>query len=162
MKQNKRNTNEVVAELTMRSLMQTVLRKLNLSFNPEDDHEINVQYQGEWFRILFLAEESHYVEIQDNYWFASHLDDIDNLSMTHKAINRCNIYGRYRMCYSYHKDTNEVAVHTCHEALWIPQIPELDKYLLSIFNGMLESHHKFFKFMEDIRREEYNEKKNKS
>ena len=160
MKQNINNANGeiVVAELTMRSLMQNVLSKLNLSFEPEGDNEIFVQYQGEWFRILFLAEESHCIEIQDNFWYASPLDDIENLSITHKAINQCNINGRYRMCYSYRKDENEVSVHTCHEALWIPQIPELDKYLLSIFNGMLESHHRFFKLMEDIRREEYNEK----
>ena len=160
MKKGSSNSNGIkqTEELTMRSLMENVLSKLNLSFNPEADNEIFVQYQGEWFRILFLAEESHCVEIQDNYWYAFPLYDIDNLSMAHKAINQYNINGRYRMCYSYRKDENEVSVHTCHEALWIPQIPELDKYLLSIFNGMLESHHRLFNLMEDIRREKYNEK----
>lgn len=159
MEQNQRNTNDstTAAEPTMRTLMLTILDKLNLSFDPGDDNEIYVQYQGEWFRILFLAEESHCLEIQDNYWHSAPLDDIDNLSISHKAINRYNIYGSYRMCYCYRKDTNEVAIHTLHEALWIPQIPELDKYLLSIFNGMLRSHQEFYKNMEDIRREEYKE-----
>lgn len=146
---------------TMRSLMINVLDALNLSFDKgEADNEIFVQYQGEWFRILFLAEASHYIEIQDNYWHSAPLDDIENLSITHKAINRYNISGSYRMCYSYSKDTNEVAVHTLHEALWLPQIPELGKYLLSIFNGLLRSQREFFNLMEDIRREEYNERIN--
>ena len=53
------------------------------------------------------------------------------------------------MCYSYHKDSNSVSVHTLHEVLWLPQIPELGQYLLSIFNGILRSHQTFFYFMED-------------
>jgi len=44
--------------------------------------------------------------------------------------------------------------------LWLPQIPELGKYLLSIFNGLLRSQREFFNLMEDIRREEYNERIN--
>ena len=157
----KTNVVSVGKPFTMRSLMINVLDALNLSFDQgEDKDEIFVQYQGEWFRILFLAEESHYVEIQDNFWYSAPLDDIENLSITHKAINRYNIRGRYRMCYSYHKDSNSVSVHTLHEVLWLPQIPELGQYLLSIFNGILRSHQTFFNFMEDIRREEYNEKNN--
>ena len=163
MKQDNGKINVVSAgkPFTMRSLMINVLDALNLPFDKgEADNEIFVQYQGEWFRILFLAEESHYVEIQDNYWYSAPLDDIENLSITHKAINRYNINGSYRMCYSYHKNSNSVAVHTLHEVLWLPQIPELGKYLLSIFNGILRSHQVFFNNMEDIRREEYNENNN--
>ena len=163
MEQDKGKTElvKVGEPFTTRSLMINVLDSLNLSFDQGDsDDEIYIQYQGEWFRILFLPQETHCVEIQDNYWHSTPLYDIDNLSITHKAINQYNMNGSYRMCYSYNKDTNEVAVHTLHEALWIPQIPELGQYLLSIFNGMLRSHHMFFRYMEDFRREEYNDRNN--
>ena len=151
----------VDAQFTNRSLMINALDALNLSFDQgEDNDEIFVQYQGEWFRILFLPEESHCVEIQDNYWYSAPLSDIDNLSMIHKAINLYNHRGSFRMCYSYRKDTNEVAVHTLHEALWLPQIPELGMYLRALFNGLLRSHQEFFNYMEEIRREEYNERIN--
>lgn len=163
MEQNKSKTDvaTVAATFTTRSLMINVLDSLNLSFDQGDsDDDIYIQYQGEWFRILFLPQETHCVDIQDNCWYSALLNDIENLSIIHKAINRYNRFGNYRMCYSYDKDTNEVAVHTLHEALWIPQIPELGKYLLSIFNGILRSHHEFFKNMEDFRREVYNERNN--
>lgn len=118
---------------TKRSLMIDVLDALNLSFDQdEDDSEIFVQYQGEWFRILFYTEKTYVVVIQDTFWHSAPLDDIDNLSLTHKAINRYNIEGNFKMFYTYRKDTNEVAIHTMHEALWLPQIPDLKQYLLAI------------------------------
>ena len=70
MEQGKGKTDVVTvsAAITRRSLMINVLDSLNLSFDPgEDDNEIFVQYQGEWFRVLFLPEETNCIEIQDNY-----------------------------------------------------------------------------------------------
>ena len=139
---------------TTRELLFSVLHNLNLEYKLDQDEDIMFTYQGEHFEI-WAQDESKFIEIRYLWWFDAPLDDIDNLSIIHKAVNECNIYGKDRIVYSYQTDENTINLHTFSYFLWIPQIPEIEKYFTCMLEDAMKSQRLFFQTMEKIRREQY-------
>ena len=139
---------------TTRELLFTVLRNLKLEYKSDPDEDIMFTYQGEHFEI-WAQDESKFIEIRYLWWFDAPLDDIDNLSIIHKAVNECNIYGKDRIVYNYLTDENTINLHTFSYFLWIPQIPEIEKYFKCMLEDAMKSQRLFFQTMEKIRREQY-------
>lgn len=147
-----------IPDLTTRTSLMVALRKLNLNFELDEDSNILVTYQGEHFRIIANAEFV-VIQIQDCFWYDAPLDELNNLALLHRAVNECNICDTNKFVYTYDKAENQVWVHTLHDILWIPQIPDSEQYLQATFDSMLRSHQLFFRQMEQLRREEF-EKQN--
>ena len=142
------------SELSTRTFLQVVLRKLNLSYEFDEDQNFIVGYHGETFRII-AKDDLVYLYIQDLAWYDAPLDDIDNLSILYKAVNECNMRETVRLVYTYDKAENELHLHTLYDILWMCQIPDAESYLRVSLDNMLRSHQLFFKMMEELRREEF-------
>ena len=147
-------TKEESCTTSTQSLLIDTLRRLNWQYEMEGDNLINVNYQGESFRFFYKGGR-YIVHIQDCLWYEAPLDDINNLSILHRAVNECNMSGFNRLVYTYYNDVNKVGVHTLREVIFMPQIPDLDNYLRVTLNDMLYEHQRFYGWMENIRREEY-------
>ncbi|MBP5375157.1 MAG: hypothetical protein J6Y38_02350 [Bacteroidaceae bacterium] len=144
----------VEPQMTTRTLLQVALHKMNLQYDFDEFQNFRVKYQGDIFRII--ADDNRlYLNIQYMGWYSAPLDDIDNLSLLYKAVNECNKRDTNRMVYTHHKIENEILLHTLHDILWIPQIPDSEKYLQATLDGMLQSQHFFFRMIENLRREGY-------
>ena len=155
MKKMEQKVEKVVEpQLTTRTLLQVTLHKLNLQYDFDDTQNFRVTYQGEHFRIL-ADDENRWIQIQDCGWYEASLDDIDNLALLHRAVNECNIRDGNRIVFTYNKIEKVILLHTLCDLLWIPQIPDIEIYLQTTFNSMLQSHQFFFQMMEKLRREEY-------
>lgn len=144
----------VEPQMTSRTLLQVALHNLNLQYDFDDTQKFCVIYQGEKFRI-FADDENRWIQIQDCGWYEASLDDIDNLALLHRAVNECNIRDGNKIVFTYNKIEKEIWLHTLCDLLWIPQIPDIEIYLQTTFNSMLQSHQFFFQMMEKLRREEY-------
>lgn len=145
-------------DTTTRTSLMVALSKLNLQYEFDEDQHFLITYQGERFRII--AENGcAWIQIQDCWWYGASLADIDNLALLHRAVNECNIRDTNKIVYTYNNIEKEIGLHTLRDLLWMPQIPNADQYLQSIFDSMLRSHHLFFGMMEDLRKEEH-EKQN--
>ena len=139
---------------TTRTLLMVALRKLNLQYEFDDDQNFIVVYQGERFRIV-ADNESIWIQIQDCWWYRESLDDIDNLALSHRAVNECNIRDVNKIVYTYDNIEKEVGLHILRDLLWMPQIPTPEQYLQTTFDTMFRSHHFFFRMMEELRKDEY-------
>lgn len=139
---------------TTRTLLLLVLRRLNLEYQVDQDKDILFTYQGEHF-LVTAQDDCKYIEIRDLWWYDAPLDDIENLSYVHKAVNECNIAGSVTVVYSYKTDDNTINLHTLNTVLWIPEIPEIESYFTCALDHTLRSHQRFFQIMEGIRREQY-------
>lgn len=95
-----------------------------------------------------------FIEIQDPFWYKAPLEDIDNLSVIHKAINNCNMFGMCKIVYT-HQEDKTINLHTLVQITFIPEIPDIDKYLGSMMIYMLEYKKMFYNEMEDIRKKQY-------
>ena len=137
-----------------RALLFSVLRKLDLDYEFDEDKDIFITYHGEHFQIL-ASDDVQYIQIRDLWWYVAPLDDIENLSIAHRAINDCNLYATDVLVYSMNKEDNTINLHTIRSVLWIPEIPKIEEYFIEVLNHMLHTHHSFFRAMEEIRREQH-------
>lgn len=137
-----------------RTLLLSVLRKLDMDYEFDEDKDLFITYHGEHFQIL-ARDDVQSIQIRDIWWYAAPLDDIENLSIVHRAINDCNMYGNDVLVYSINKEDNTINLHTLRSVLWIPEIPNIEDYFIEVLNHMLHTHHSFFCAMEEIRREQH-------
>ena len=146
----------VTSAPTSRILLASTLQKLNIEYELDKDGDYFITYHGERF-LLIVNEKDTTLYIKDYYWYSSALDDIDNLSVLHRAINECNSRCLSTLIYQYFSDENEVGVHSKRDLLWIPQIPDKEKYLRDVLDDMLKMHNYFFRWIEEIRHEKHAE-----
>ena len=139
---------------TTRELLFDVLRKLNLDYKIDTDGDIQFTYHGEHFLII-AQDDAQYIQIRDLWWYEAPLEDIENLSILHRAVNLSNVNASNVFMYSNRKEDNTFNLHTLRSVLWIPEIPGLETYLIDILGDMLHAQRCFYQTLEDIRREEH-------
>ena len=140
---------------TTRSLLFSALDKLNLDYELDEDNSILIKYQGESLQIL-ADDGKKYILIRDLWWYRAPLDDIENLSILHRAVNECNLENAVNViAYTQHTDDMTINLHSFRTLLWIPEIPDIEQYFLSALDHILYMHHKFYDKMENIRREKH-------
>ena len=138
-----------------RALLLFVLRKLNFDYELDKDGDILLKYQGEYLQIL-ASDDRKYILIQDLWWYSAPLDDIENLSILHRAVNECNFENATNIiAYTQDVDENTINVHTFRNLFLIPEIPEIEVYFKAALDAVLHMHHRFYSKMESIRREKH-------
>lgn len=146
----------LTSDPTSRLLLTSTLRKLNIEYELDRDNDFIITYHGE--KILLVArDDDPMLHIKDYWWYSAPLDDIENLSIVHRAVNECNTRCYNTLFYDYTKDDHEINVHSTRDILWIPQIPDIDKYLRETLDDLLKMHNYFFRWIEEIRREKHAE-----
>lgn len=122
-----------------KDLLVEVLRQLNC--NVENDEEESERmfftYQGEHFCAV-ASNNSLMVTIYDFSWGAVELDDLDEVSILRKGINEVNMYSPLNLVYTIDTEHNRMVVHTKRQILLVPQIPNLENYLVAMLGTFFE------------------------
>lgn len=129
-------------ERTITGLVQSTLRKIGCE--PEMEERENVTYvyftyQGEKFTIE-CNDSCKFIVIYDTWWYElSTYSDVEEIADLHKVINLANQYASCTLLYTVNQEAEQIGVHSRRNILFIPQIPEIDHYLISVLNDFFKA-----------------------
>lgn len=127
--------NEEKKPMATKSLVKSVLKRIGCESEEEDGGFIHFNYQGENF-IIHANESSPYIIISDVWWYSiSTFSDLEEFARLQKVINVANRDGFYTIFYTISRDSDEIVVHTKRNDLFIPEIPNIEEYLVSLLDG---------------------------
>lgn len=149
------NNMEENQNLSTRDLCAEVLRKLNCDVQFDDENEYNMyfSYQGENFSVE-TWEDGLMITIWDTWWGTVDLDDLDDVSRVRKAINTINVRQNLTLMYSIDEKSQKFAVHTKRQCLLIPQIPQIENYMVAMLTGFFDVQRSFKEEYDRLRLEE--------
>lgn len=149
------NNMEENQNLSTRDLCAEVLRKLNCDVQFDDENEYNMYftYQGENFSVE-TWEDGLMITIWDTWWGTVDLDDLDEVSRVRKAINTINVRQNLILMYSIDEKSQKFAVHTKRQCLLIPQIPQIENYMVAMLTGFFDVQRSFKEEYDRLRLEE--------
>ena len=115
-------------------LLET-LQKMNINyeFSPDDETRLWFEWQGGHFAID-TANDNPFIEIWFLQWEDWELYDIDTISRVKRIMNDVNIKTPITVVYSVNEAASTFSIHSKKQALFIPQIPEPEKYLQSLLS----------------------------
>ena len=120
---------------TTTGLVLTTLRSIGCRTEIEVHNNTNwirFTYQGEHFMIQ-CSDDCNIISIYDTWWYQiSIYSDVEEIAELHKTINLANQYGNCTLLYTTDKEIEQIGVHSKREILFIKEIPQIDKYLISI------------------------------
>jgi hypothetical protein len=133
--------NEIVAdeptdldERTTTELVLCTLRKIGCEPETEELRgltRVYITYQGEKFTIE-CNDSCRFIVIYDTWWFhISVYSDVEDIANLHKVINLTNQHANVTVIHTVNDEMEEIGVHSRKNILFIPQIPHIDKYLVS-------------------------------
>lgn len=129
-------------ERTITGLVQSTLRKIGCE--PEMEERDNVTYvyftyQGEKFTIE-CNDSCKFVVAYDTWWHElSTYSEVEEIADLHKTINLANQYSSCTVVYSINNEIEQIGVHTRRTILFIPQIPDIDHYLISVLGDFFKA-----------------------
>lgn len=71
-----------------------------------------------------------------NVWMRGHVEEIANL---HKVVNQANQQVNCTLLYTTNNEIEEIGVHSRQNLLFVKEIPEPDKYLMSVLSGFFKA-----------------------
>lgn len=149
------NNMEENQNLSTRDLCAEVLRKLNcdVQFDDENEYNMHFSYQGENFSVE-TWEDGLMITIWDTWWGTVDLDNLDDVSRVRKAINTINVRQGFTLMYSIDEKSQKFAVHTKRQCLLIPQIPQIENYMVAMLTGFFDAQRSFKEEYDRLRLEE--------
>lgn len=149
------NNMEENQNLSTRDLCAEVLRKLNcdVQFDDENEYNMHFSYQGENFSVE-TWEDGLMITIWDTWWGTVDLDNLDDVSRVRKAINTINVRQGFTLMYSIDEKSKRFAVHTKRQCLLIPQIPQIENYMVAMLTGFFDAQRSFKEEYDRLRLEE--------
>ena len=142
------NHNEVVAdeptyldERTITGLVLCTLRKIGCPPETEELGELTrvfFTYQGEKFAIE-CNDSCRFIVIYDTWWYQiSVYSDVEDIADLHRVINFANQQVNCTVIHTVNQEIEEIGVHSRRNILFIPQIPEIDQYLVCVLNDFFK------------------------
>ncbi len=129
-------------ERTITGLVLTTLRKIGCDPETEERNNLNYAYftyQGEKFTIE-SNDSCFFITIYDTWWHSiSIYSDVEDIANLHKTINLVNQYVKCTLVYTTNKEIEEIGVHSRRTVLFVKEIPEIDKYLISVLNDFFKA-----------------------
>ena len=149
------NNMEENQNFSTRDLCAEVLRKLNcdVQFDDENEYNMHFSYQGENFSVE-TWEDGLMITIWDTWWGTVDLDSLDDVSRVRKAINTINVRQGFTLMYSIDEKSKKFAVHTKRQCLLIPQIPQMENYMVAMLTGFFDAQRSFKEEYDRLRLEE--------
>lgn len=131
--QNPQNTKE--KNFHSKDFLLETLQKMNVNyeFAPDDETRLWFEWQGGHFAID-TANDNPFIEIWFLQWEDWELYDIDTISRVKRIMNDVNIKTPITVVYSVNEAASTFSIHSKKQALFIPQIPEPEKYLQSLLS----------------------------
>ena len=136
-----------------RTLVLQVLKSIGCQPEETGEGRIKFEYQG----ITFLVETQEDCPFINLIWPWCHscsLYDIDEFSRVRRMVNEINMYYSCKLFYVVDSETDEVVVLVKKHFLFIPQIPQLDGYLIGFLSLFFETVRAFDINVEKIRLQE--------
>ena len=122
-----------------RDLVFQTLRRIGCEYREEEDNRILFRYQGEPFMII-ANDGSFFIDVYDNWWYSlSTYCEVDEFARLQKVINHVNAFVNGTVLYTVHQESEQIGVHTKRNILFIPQIPEIESYLVSVLNDFFKT-----------------------
>ena len=130
------------------NLVYEVLRKIGCEPAEEkqigDEYYVYFNYQGETFLVI-AKSDTKWINVYDLWWYSlSSYKDIEEFSILRKLINEENKNGSYIVFYTINNENEQIDVHTKKNVLFIPQIPDIDQYLISVLQYFFETKRNIF------------------
>lgn len=125
-----------------RDLFLETLTKMGCQYElaeAEDDDRIYFAYQGEHF-FVNARNDCAYIQIFDTHWGHVELYDIDEFTRLKRAINLSNLNNSVTTVYTIDEAGSNVDVHSKSVILFVPQIPDIEKYLRTELNDYFRAH----------------------
>ena len=129
-------------ERTITGLVQSTLRKIGCE--PETETKENTThvfftYQGERFTIE-CNDSCKFIVIYDTWWYElSTYSEVEEIADLHKVINLANQLASCTLLYTVNQEAEQIGVHSRRNILFIPQIPDIDHYLISVLNDFFKA-----------------------
>ena len=129
-------------ERTITGLVLSILRKIGCEPETEEKGGLNYAYftfQGEKFTIE-SNDQCYFITIYDTWWHSiSIYSDVDDIANLHRTINLANQHVNCTLLYTTNNEIEEIGVHSRRTILFRKEIPELDKYLISVLNDFFNA-----------------------
>ena len=128
-------------ERTITGLVLCTLRKIGCE--PETEERGNLTwvyftFQGEKFTIE-CNDSCRFIVIYDTWWYEmSVYSDVEDIANLHKVINLANQHASCTVIHTVNQEIEEIGVHSRRNILFIPQIPEIDQYLVSVLSDFFK------------------------
>lgn len=136
------NVGKCLDERTTTGLVLTTLRSIGCDPETEEKGGLNYAYftfQGEKFTIE-SNDQCYFITIYDTWWHSlSIYSDVDDIADLHRTINLANQHVNCTLLYTTNKEIEEIGVHSRRTILFRKEIPELDKYLISVLNDFFNA-----------------------
>jgi len=128
-------------ERTITGLVLCTLRKIGCEPETEvcgDLTRASFTYQGERFTIE-CNDSCRFIVIYDTWWYEmSVYSDVEDIANLHKVINLANQHANCTVIHTVNQEIEEIGVHSRRNILFIPQIPEIDQYLICVLNDFFK------------------------
>ena len=122
-----------------RDLVFQTLRRIGCEYREEEDNRILFKYQGEPFMIV-ATNDSYFIEVYNNWWYSLSINcEVDEFARLQKVINHVNAFVNGTVLYTIHQESEQIGVHTMRNILFIPEIPEIESYLVSVLNDFFRT-----------------------
>ena len=129
-------------ERTITGLVLSTLRKIGCEPEMETQGNLNYvyfTYQGEKFTIE-CNDDCFFIIIYDTWWYSiSIYSDVEQIANLHKVVNLANQHANCTLLYTTNKEIEEIGVHSRQNLLFVKEIPEPDKYLMSVLSGFFRA-----------------------
>ena len=136
------NVGKCLDERTTTGLVLTTLRSIGCDPETEEKGGLNYAYftfQGEKFTIE-SNDQCYFITIYDTWWHSiSIYSDVDDIANLHRTINLANQHVNCTLLYTTNNEIEEIGVHSRRTILFRKEIPELDKYLISVLNDFFNA-----------------------
>ena len=140
--EEKMNVGKCLDERTTTGLVLTTLRSIGCDPETEEKGGLNYAYftfQGEKFSIE-SNDQCYFITIYDTWWHSiSIYSDVDDIANLHRIINLANQYVSCSLLYTTNNEIEEIGVHSRRTILFRKEIPQLDKYLISVLNDFFKA-----------------------
>lgn len=136
------NVGKCLDERTTTGLVLSTLREIGCDPQTEVQGDISYvyfTYQGEKYTIE-CNDNCYFIILYDTWWYSiSIYSDVEEIANLHKVVNLANQHVNCTLLYTTNNEIEEIGIHSRQTLLFRKEIPELDKYLMSIMSGFFKA-----------------------
>ena len=136
------NVGNCLDERTTTGLVLSTLREIGCDPQTEMQEGITYvyfTYQGEKYTIE-CNDSCYFIIIYDTWWYSiSIYSDVEEIANLHKVVNLANQHVNCTLLYTTNNEIEEIGIHSRQTLLFRKEIPELDKYMMSVLSGFFKA-----------------------
>ena len=136
------NVGKCLDERTTTGLVLSTLREIGCDPQTEMQGGITYvyfTYQGEKYTIE-CNDNCYFIILYDTWWYSiSIYSDVEEIANLHRVVNLANQHVNCTLLYTTNNEIEEIGIHSRQTLLFRKEIPELDKYLMSVLSGFFKA-----------------------